>query len=777
MDNITSEFKNLVQSETKEFCFILDIMIHSKKDVGRRFLNLMNKILDYYLNSTRINMGINLQIIHIPVCESWARELFLRFLIHKIALYHNKTTIDRFKYKSTKVINCSDNKETKRLLDRNKYFRAILKSFDDAQLVKSNNSSNLIIVKESDLKSTKEDKNPWLLEYAESINKISECQFNLFIDSEIDTYKLKSKLEESQFSLENIFIFHTRNKITRSYSKTQLERLNKFNANIKNCFVFSFSEQPFIIEKIKTSVKNRLVSIYNQIAVVRYNDFDSFVTFTKNESDYIFNRKNTTQTLLVDLPEREFFSDEIEIFIDRIIPNLKFRNQLCLCFNEKLQNEISQKILAFTNDFKPEMCSGFFNILSNSWSKIIIPGIKNFISNRSKVAFVVDKDTSINTKKLMVELFQETNTQFDFYSFDNLKNKKGETLISADRLVVFQYRSPNGMFSSYPNILDQLALNKGQKALVVINKLTHFCFYEWDKYWYKKTLNELLYSNFRNDILYWKFQKITRPQSENIKNLLDEDDVENRHNYQIEKCKVHFKGAIRSKEIPLYENVIFCHNGKTSIGELRSIIELTDIEIQQLDEITDIVKTLISKRIEENNNAEIIVRKDAKFDLSENEITSKAELWKILLKKRVILKSPSIVYNEIFNRNAERISMYAFNQWYNLDSTLILPRSNKDKKAILEYLGFEPSHVYRKIINKKKMSSINGSRKMNSLIVNFLKDYLYSENNENTFAQCKSVYFDLLELIDSNTLKDFEALKQMILQEIDLKPVDSFEYD
>jgi hypothetical protein len=781
-NNITPEFEYLVKTESNDFCSILDVMKHSKKDAGRQFLNLMNEILDYYLHSTRCNEGINLQIIHIPTCEPWARELFLRFLIHKIALFHNKTTLDRFKQESSKTINCSDNKETKRLQERNKYFRSILKSFKNNQSIKSNNSTNLIIVKENDLKSTKDDKNPWLFEYAVGIEKISDRRYNLCIDSDVDTNSLKSVFDEDDteiLSLENIFIFQTRNKVTRTYSRNQLDRLNRFNANIKNCFVFSFSEEPFILDKIKAKVKNRLISIYNQTAVTKYDDFGGFITFGKYESDYIFNRKSNTQTLIIDPVEREYFSDEMEVFIESITPNLRFRNQLCLCFNQKLQNEISVKISEFTPDFKPEMCSGYFSILSQAWSNTIAPTVKEFINNGSTVAFIVDKDTTVSARNQIIELFQKQNTQFGFYSIDSLKNKKVKDSITADKIIILQYRSPNGRFSYYPNILDQLTLNKKQEAFKIINKLTHFSYYDWDIYGYRKSLNALLYSNFREDILDWKYLKLSQPQSENIKNYLDEDDEVNNHNYQVEKCKVHFKGVIRAKELPLYENVIFSHNGKKSIDEIRTILELPDVEIQQLDEVTDIIKMFISQRIEENNNAELTVRRDTKYSLSHDEIYSTTELWKILLKRKVDTQSPLIVYNEIFTNTpqTERISLNAFIQWYNLDRDLILPRSNKDKKAILEYLGFEPTHAYRKIINKKKLSSINGSRKMNSLIENFLKDYLFSENNEETFYQCKNIYADLLELIDSNTLNDFVALKQMILQEIDLKPVDSFEYD
>ena len=779
-NNITPEFEYLVKTESSDFCSILDIMKHSKKEMGRQFLNLMNQILDYYLYSTRSNEGINLQIIHIPTCEPWARELFLRFLIHKIALFHNKTTLERFKQESTKTITCSDNKETKRLQERNKYFRSVLKSFKNNQSIKSNDSTNLIIVKENDLRSTKDDKNPWLFEYAVDIRKISDRRYNLCIDSEVDTNSLKSVYEEDEIlSLENIFILQTRNKVTRTYSRNQLDRLNRFNANIKNCFVFSFSEEPFILDKIKSKVKSRLISIYNQTAVTKYNDFGGFITFDKHESDYIFNRESNTKTLIIDPIEREYFSDEMEVFIETITPNLRFRNQLCLCFNQKLQKEISVKISEFTPDFKPEMCSGYFSILSQAWSNTIAPTIKEFINNGSTVAFIVDKDTTVSTRNQIIELFQRQNTQFDFYSIDSLKNKKGKDSITADKIIIFQYRSPNGRFNYYPNILDQLTLNKKQEALIIINKLTHFSYYDWDIYGYRKSLNALLYSNFRKDKLNWKYLKLSQPQSENIKNYLDKDDEVYNHNYQVEKCRVHFKGSIRAKELPLCENVIFSHNGKRSIDEIRTILELTDVDIQQLNEVTDIIKMFISQRIEENNNAELTVRKEPKYNLSLDEIKSTTELWKILLKRKVESQSPLIVYNEIFKNTppTERISLNAFNQWYNLDRDLILPRSNKDKKAILEYLGFEPTNAYRKIINKKKLSSINGSRKMNSLIENFLKDYLFSENNKETFNQCKNIYADLLELIDSNTLNDFVALKQMIIQEIDLKPVDSFEYD
>ena len=40
-NNITPEFEYLVKTESNDFSSILDVMMHSKKEVGRQFLNLI----------------------------------------------------------------------------------------------------------------------------------------------------------------------------------------------------------------------------------------------------------------------------------------------------------------------------------------------------------------------------------------------------------------------------------------------------------------------------------------------------------------------------------------------------------------------------------------------------------------------------------------------------------------------------------------------------------------------------------------------------------------
>lgn len=780
MEKVTDQFKLFIQKESIDFDLILGVMFHTRKDEGRQFLNMMNNIIDYHLSIQASENNINLQIIHIPACEQWARELFLKFLIHKIAIYHNKTTLERFKLDSSKMIYSNDNLEAKKLIYRKKYLKDIYKKFAKRETIGENKSTNMILIKDTDMNSSKDDKNPWISQYIGSCEEISDIEYNLYVNTEIDAYTLEKKYEVKPFPLENIFVFHTINKVSRSYSRNQLERLNRYGANIKNCFIFSFSQKAFALNSTKQNIKNRLISTYNQKAIIKYNDFSMFVTFSQEESDLLFNRTSNRSLKIIDSPEREFFANEMEVFIDNISSNLKFRNQLTLCSNKKLQYNISNIIQKQVPDFKHEMCDSYYTLLREIWESNIIPTINDFIADSKSIAFIVDKDTPKAVKDLICSIFKKPRTSFRFHQYNDLKKKSGKSLISAKHIIILQYKSPNGMYAIFPNILDPIPLNTDQKALLIVNKLTHNDFYEWDLYLYKTEFNALLYSKFREDKLDWKYLDISKPElNSDVSYLIDEDDSDSMKNYQIKKCKVHFKNHEKDKDIPMLENIIVENNGIYSIEKLEDILEFDNLSIQLLEEIFTPIKFLIDSIIEKNNNAELIVRKEQKFNLTEKEINSSSELWKILLQRKITNLGAKIVYSDLFPNIQEKecISFNAFNQWYNLSSTTILPRSIKDQKAVLSYLGFEIGSVYHRIIKKKKLSSIKGSRKMNALMEKFLVNYLFSDDQEETFIRCNSDFSDFLDFVDVHTYTDFIALKSILKQEILLKPVERFEYD
>ena len=84
MDTTEYLIQDLMNQETDSFAVICEMMTHSKVELGRQFLCSMNNIVDHFWQEPSYE-DINYQIIYLPACPSWSRELLVRFLIHKAA--------------------------------------------------------------------------------------------------------------------------------------------------------------------------------------------------------------------------------------------------------------------------------------------------------------------------------------------------------------------------------------------------------------------------------------------------------------------------------------------------------------------------------------------------------------------------------------------------------------------------------------------------------------------------------------------------------------------
>jgi len=778
MEALTEQFKSFANSESIEFTSILEIMFHKKKEDGRRFLNLINNVVNYHLSLPNTSDEINYHIIHIPTCESWARELLIRFLIHKMALHLNRTTIDRLRSTIRKTIIVQEgkigSKEAQQFRARNKYLRQLLNILKDFNIPEDGRKS-LIVTKEQDLISKKADKNPWINEFFS--DEIINDSHNLILSTTTTAHDLEKIIQgiekENIPTIENLFIFHSPNKsrVTNSYSKNQLERLNEYGLGIKNCFIFSLSEKPFQLYHTIDNIKNGLSSAILQKTISKYDDFDGFITFTQTETNYLFGRKPNQETIFIDCPERTVFTQEIDQFIDNAPNNLKLKTELSLSFSDKLQDIYLHNMASEIQDFSKDLCSNFFSLLRQVWDNEIYNQIEKFIGNSSSVAFVLPNDIPKPVKHSLTHLFLGNNRKINYVSFYDLK--KG---INAERLVVLQYRSANGYYKPYPNSFDPIPLKNNQSALIIFNKLTHNNYYEWDNYWYSKSYNGLLFSKFRKDALDWKMQQFQRPTSQNVKDFIDVAENEARI-YETEKCKIYYKGRPQPKECLACERVIYEENNLQCIAEIRSISGLKNISIQMIDDIVEQVKSFILKKSEENTNAEKIIRSNSKFNLSDTEISSSTELWQFLLKREVINNDEKTVYNNLFSQipENERISLSTFSQWYNIDKSIILPRSRKHQNLLLTYLGFDINSAYRHIIIKKKSTNINDTRLLNSQIEALLRKSLFKRIEENDFNSLGESHSDIFTILDIKNIGDLNALISLL--EISLTPIDHIEYE
>ncbi len=773
---ITEQFKQFAQKESSVFPAIMKIMCHSKKEEGRRFLSIMNNIIDYVLNNPLSEIdAINCQIIHIPSCPDWTRELLVRFTIHKAALSFNRILLDKIEkaIKKTIVLSSNPTKKEKEQIFENKYRKRVCKEFSQLT-IPNNTTKSFLLVKDNDIDTKKQDKNPWLERLFS--REIASKDFNVCLSTDKSAFDIENEIEifdKQSITIpvfENIFIFHSSNrgKLTNSYNCDQLQKLNNwYDTGIKNCIIFSFSGQPFRLYHTIDNVKYRLTSTLLNKEIRKYNTFDGFITFTQKESDYLFNRENTQRTALIDAPEREYLTLDIDSFFEQIPHNYRYKNALSLAFSDDLQQKFIDEISGEI-DIKPDVFVDFFNYYKYFWNENIRKQIDVFLdnlNNNQSVAMIIARETPKYVQTTLKNLFP---AKIKFHSIEDLKNG-----IDADKIVVLQYRYTDKIYKSFPNSFDPLPLKEGQEAFVIINRLTHNNYYEWNKHRYDKDFNGLLYSTFRKENLEWSVRYYQKPILPDIRDYIDEAEFDNRE-YQIEKCIVHYKGNKQEKH-PASKRALYVHESKYQVSQLKDLTMFESVKIQLLDEIAVQIKDLLNKKTAENSKAEEYMRRDKRYKLSEEEIISSIELWKILLKRKVDELGTEKVYNAIFP-DTQEISHNGFLRWCDFEYPMFLPRSRKSQNALFKYLGFELGAPYHRIMLTKKLVNINNSRELNRQIEALLQTILTrSVVTEKDFEIIMDANFDILTLLDIRNSDDIKALVDLL--EISLKTVTRIEYD
>lgn len=766
---VIEKFKHLTQNESTSFSSILKIMTHTKKQEGRGFLCALNNIIDHTFEQ-QSHTSVNYHIIHIPDCSDWARELLVHFVIHKVALTFNRKIIEKANKLLKKTVEVPlgitiKSREGKRLKEERGYYKEIQNNFSNLTSIFNNNKS-LFLVKDSDVISRNEDRNPWLqLLFS---NNIYDKGHNVIISSEKTAYSLEEDVRKTKNAelpiIENIFLFHSsnRNKVTNSYNLDQINRLNKYGLGIKNCIVFSLSFNPLKLYHTIDNTKYRLISGLMNKTIKKYDDFEGFITFTQQESDYIFNRKLTQKNIIIDPSEREIFTSFIDSFLDQLPHNFRYKNALSMAFSDELQQIFLKEIIKDFGIFDPEIFADFFNYYKQIWSENIKPKIDTFLGESHSVAFIVPRETTVDTMQFIKTHFYILDRKINFFKIEDLK--KG---INCEKIVVLQYRYTDKIFKSYPNSFDKLPIKTDQEALLIINRLTHNNYYEWNKHYYDKNFNGLLFSSYRKRILDWTVQNFQKPLLPDIVDILNEAEVDSRE-YQTEKCIVHYEGA-RSKEHFSYERVLVKSENNYEVLQLKELSTEEIIEIQLLDELVEQIRTSLIKMTKDNSKAEEYIRNDERYNLTEDEIKSSVELWKILLKRKVDELGVDTVYQSIFPTLKE-ISINGFLHWFDCNYPMILPRSRLSQNLLLTYLGFEIGSPYHRVVLIKKLGNINNSRVLNRQIEGLLQSILTKNIvTEKDFEILLEGHSDILTLLEIKNTNDVNTLISLL--EISLRPV------
>jgi len=767
------KYQNLINHETGFFSAVCNMMLHSKVADGRRFLCAMNNIVDY---SCQIKGdGINYQIIHVPTCPEWARELLVRFLIHKTAFSNTQKFLDLAQKKTRGALSLpmglsSNNKHFKQIVAERQYFAKYLKLFGDTSLSYNTESKSLFVVQEKDIITGKQDKNPWL-EQLFTTDVFCDND-NAIVTSNMSAHDIENVFKKNRDSIpniENLFIFHSQNrgKITFSYNLDQLERLNQYGVGIKNCFVFYITERPFRLYYAIENVKASLVSNLLNREVKRFDDFDGFITFSPDELDSLFQRESLLSRYVIDSDERAIFTADIDSYLDELSHNYRIKNILSLAFTTESQNCFMKECESETGFSQPEVVSPFLNYYMQLWNDEIAIRIAEQIDNYHSVAFVLPPGIDKVYKDSMRKCFSSESRRIVIKDFNQLRDGLDE-----DFIVLFSFRYTDGRYKSYPNSFDPLPLKKGQRGLIVINRLTHNRYYEWTKHFYEKDFNGLLFSSFRKDVLGWSKKMLQKPIMPDILSDIDEAESDARE-YMAERCTIVFESS-RAKRLAA-DRVLYTNGGHYCISSLKELPFEEGMKLQLLDDLVSQIKDNLIKKTDSNLKSEGYIRRDPSFALTEEQINSNIELWKYLLKRKVDELGVEATYGAIFPNNKE-ISLRGFEKWFDFDYPMILPRSRKSQNSLLSFLGFKIGSPYHRVILTKKLLKNNNTKYLNSQIESLLQSILtVSSVSDDYFEKIYEEHSEILTLLEINTASEVNILIQLL--DINMKTVKSIKYD
>lgn len=791
---MTSEFKNIANQTSVEVESLINAMVHSKKEQARRFLNVMNCIVDYYLHRKAENCEIFFPIIYIPHAPKLAREVWINYLILKLSLYYNED--NRFllkgfveKNKSIVLSTPEDEKKYKNYIyPCRQYIIKILREVNE-NFIGNNGHKNMVFCSENDLRVSREDKNKFITEFYGDVDDVF-TEKNLIMSHNLDADDVRSQLREHRnkenVCIDNLFVFYTNNDKVNSLETSALERWNNaYHVGLRNCFVFYFSERPFRLNhtwRKGVSLSKR----FPMIPEKEFSNYEHFITFDESETNYLFDLKNSYEHKL--FPDDQLmFTDVLGSLLDESDYKIQERNRFALCLSPELETIFKKYLKELYGDFDEEYYQLSFDWQKgtcadevNSFLRECVLSIKD---NKKEIAVVVDKSTSKEAKRALTRLFQlfYPDIQVKYYDYSALKPTKGErNNIKEKMVVVLQYRPHylRQLFAKYPNSFDPIPARQSQFIYDIIQGFIFNDMYVWDRYDYDKAMYELLDREARQK-LFGKLRQPVKPDVRRVNGETEFSDERGAYRGIVYVCGSYETGkTFRMPE----SNYVICEiEGDTIISRLSDLKRQgllgSVTKMQELDEIADELKKIIEKKSQDEDVREKFVRQ-TQYNLgkiTEQERDSDTTLWKILLSKRIQIDGVEQVYNAVMEglKDNERIQLYQFKKWADYENNMILPLLKVCQRKLFEYLGFGPTSPYLSIMRRKKLAATNGTRQYNSMITYFLQQTLLAEIDDDVYETFdKSEINELLMLQNKG---DLIALVSLLKEKIRLQVVKNIE--
>ena len=798
---MTIEFENNANQSSVEVNSIINAMVHTKKESARRFLTVMNNIVDYYMNRKSDENEICYPIIYIPHAPEWAKEVWLNFLIIKNALYYNndcrQLLRDLISPNHIPILRTPEDEKyyKKYVWPRNKYIKSVLCEISDI-FISDDGHKNMIICSEKDMHVSRENKNLFISEFYGEVDDVFTNK-NLIMCHNLDADDIREQLREHKrddeyVMVDNLFLFYTNNDKVNSLEESSLERWNTaYKMGLKNCFVFAFSKKPF---HLRHSI-SKGIGLCRKFPMVNEKEFyqyPHYITFDEDESNYMFGRKNSYEHIFIK-DDQLLFTDVLGSLLDESEYRIQERNRFSLCLNDELVSLYSNYLHKSFPDYNDEDYQMSIEWQLERATKEIKPILHNCIikekliksKNREefgekvKIAIVLDKSIDSSMKRALTTCLQEYSPRLEvkYYDYSALKPINGNNAIKENRVIVLQYR-PHYVRESYakfPNSFDPIPVRKDQFIHDIIQGVAFNDMYEWDKYDYEKYKADLLDSELRNTF----FGKVPRPVKPSVRRTKGEYEFSDERSTS--RAVVYVKGEFDDGSrfnIPETDFVIYeTDNGVAQIARLTEIKKngiLQEIKrLQKLDDIANELKSFIDRQSEDYDQREKVIR-ESQYKLgkiTEEERDSSIFLWKILLSKKIEEEGIDNAFESVMRglKESNKIQKSQFCHWADLDSNMILPLQKICQQKLFEYLGFGLISPYLSIMRSKKAATKNGTRRFNSMMNQFLQDTLLADVDEDLFDDYKDS--DINDLLNLRNVGDLASLQSLLHNEIKMNNI------
>ena len=796
---MNEEFAHIVDTHSAiTDAIVEELMFHSHKEDAKRFLRFVDNYICYYLH--REHDEIQFPILVIPSCPSWAREVFLKYLILRLAIYYNADTIGpllQSRVSNLSYVDPFDSQKAREARKKNKYLNGLgnyklkLRKFKTVpSYLGEAGHKNLLFCTPQDIAVSRDDKNEFISEFYGEVDDIYSNK-NLCVCHNLTTKDIRQKImhKKEELAIDNIFVLYTNNEECNSLSKTNLDRLNRIcKTSIRNCFVFDFSDYPYCLNRSLHRHK-RFSYTYlgldektnqNNSFFTALDDEESRYAFLEDEeivgsSDHIHSKAD---------PESHevLFNGLIGTYTDNAEFWLQERNFFSLCMSDLIIERYKERIRHFvsTDEF------GLFDesfAYQKEMAKWTVSKILSSLraKERGSVAIVVDFYFPNSFRPLIKALFP--GIQVKLYNYSALKpirTGKGRVLgnsLKEKDVFVLRYRPHNARtpFAKYPNSFDPFVTNPGQHVTEIIQDFVFIDKYLWDQYDYE--LEEYKYFNsvFRKEVL-GGLPKPIKPNLSRVSGNEEPDEEGINTRQTIASIDILYDSG-HSVRMPETEWVIYkIKDGETDIARLKELKEVDLLyqvtEMQRLDEIMTVLADAIIKREKEASHIERIIRQSY-YDqgiITEEERDSGVYLWKLLLLKKTIGRPVKDLYTDFMSelKESERVQYAAFEKWVDKTNQMILPLQKSTQRKLFEYLGL--SQNYLMVMRSRKITEVNRTRNNNNMLVSFLAEYLLSDINEDSFDQFKESKIN--EVLRYETIDDLKTLIEILNEYILLKKVE-----